>query len=125
MFEQKVNEFVGYQLQPHLGNMLDQIPKMEKDPPKANKEMLEKLAFDFNNNWKNAIEALNADLSKTFPNFRNGARVLQAVLTQFVLLYKRFITIWDAALKSQKTKVVPVGMQTVLVEIKKYRSTFA
>jgi hypothetical protein len=41
-----------------------------------------------------------------------------------VVVYGRFITVWDGATKGVKTRVTPVGLQTVLVEVKKYRSQF-
>lgn len=125
MFEEKVVEFSGYQLQPHIGNLLETLPKLEKDSSKATKEILEKIANEFNSNWKAAIESINEEIGQVFTNFRNGARVLHAVLTQLVLFYKRFLTIWDAVAKPKGSKVVPIGIQSVLVEIKKYRSAFS
>jgi vacuolar protein sorting-associated protein 52 len=94
--------------------------------------MLSQIAIEFNTNWKASIEKINDDLNKVFPNFKLGARVLHATLTALVLFYKRyvstknrFLAVWDIALKGQKTKVAPVGIQTLLVEIKKFRSTFS
>ncbi|KAJ3302058.1 Vacuolar protein sorting-associated protein 52 [Kappamyces sp. JEL0829] len=124
LLEQKTEEFVGYQLTPHIGNLIEALPRLEKDPQKAIKEVLEKLAVDFNTNWKPSIEKIHEDLTKVFPNFKNGAHVLHATLAALVLYYKRFLTVWDVACKGVKTKVVPIGIQTVLVEIKKYRSQF-
>ena len=42
MFEEKVKEFSGYQLQPYVGTLLENLPKLEQDPSKASKENLEK-----------------------------------------------------------------------------------
>ena len=85
---------------------------------------LELIAGDFNLKWKGSIGAINEAISQTFPNFQNGAKILHAALSQYILIYKRFISLWERKFTNVKPKVSPVGIQTLLVEIKKYRSTF-
>lgn len=121
----KLQEFVIHQLTPHIGSMIDSLPKLESEPLKASKDLLEKLAIDFNTNWKSSIEKIHTELTKSFPNFQNGARVLHATLTALVIYYKRFLSVWDTCLKGQKTKLVPIGIQPLLVEIKRFKSTFS
>ena len=87
--EEKTAEFVNIQLLPHIGTLIEHLPRFEKDPAKASKDMLSQIAIEFNTNWKTSIEKINDDLTKVFPNFKLGARLLHATLTALVLFYKR------------------------------------
>jgi hypothetical protein len=55
-----------------------------------------------------------------FSNFKNGTTVLHAVLGQLIVYYTKFLDI----LERRNLRIQPVGVQTVMVEIKKFRSTF-
>lgn len=85
------------------------------------KARFEKVATEFNNVWKQGLSNINTSVIQSFTNFQNGAKILHAVLTQALLYYKRFLTIWETRFGNRKTNVYPVGLQAVMVEIKKYR----
>jgi hypothetical protein len=87
-------------------------------------ERFEKVASEFNNTWKSSIAEINGSILQAFPNFQNGARILHSALTQILLFYKRFLTLWEKKFTGKGRRVHPVGIQSVMVEIKKFRSTF-
>ncbi|KAI8893007.1 Sac2 family-domain-containing protein [Globomyces pollinis-pini] len=117
----KMEEFVSLILTPHMGTMIDYVNKTEGQPKLINKDLIEKLALEFNNNWKVFISELNESIMGTFSNFQNGAKILHATLTQIILW---FISLWEVYFKGTKSKVQPIGIQSLLVEVKKYKSTF-
>lgn len=126
LLTQKTHEFVQegkltldfiIELQPFLGSLIFLLNQPQKDP-----QSLDFISKEFNEKWKSSLQSIADSITLAFPNFQNGARVLHIALTQFVLHYKAFISIVDQ--QKGKTKVTPVGIQTVLVEIKKFKSNF-
>jgi vacuolar protein sorting-associated protein 52 len=107
--------YSNLELQPHLGSMIFLL-NHPQDP-----QSLDFISQEFNQKWKSSLQTIADSITQNFPNFQNGARVLHIALTQYVLHYKNFIALVD---KQGKTKVTPVGLQTVLVEIKKFKSAF-
>ncbi|KAJ3013996.1 Vacuolar protein sorting-associated protein 52 [Thoreauomyces humboldtii] len=87
-------------------------------------ENFERVASEFNQNWKNALGAINQSVMHSFANFQNGARILHHALTQLLLYYKRFFALWEKRFSNKKPKVQPIGLHSVMVEIKKFRSSF-
>jgi hypothetical protein len=88
-----------------------------KDP-----QSLDFISQEFNQKWKQSLQNIHDSIIQAFPNFQNGARVLHIALTQYVLYYKSFVSVVDSF--RGKTKVSTVGIQTVLVEIRKFKSAF-
>lgn len=86
-------------------------------------DKLERISTEFNNGWKTHINNMNTSILQAFPNFQNGARILHAALTQFLLYYRRFLALWEKRV-GKKSKVQPVGIQSLMVEIKKFKSNF-
>ena len=63
---------------------------------------------------------------QSFPNFQTGTRILQTALTELVLFYRRFLNLWEKRFASKaRPKTVPIGIQAVMVEIKKFRYVFS
>jgi hypothetical protein len=122
LLESKSLEFVEEELYPQLTLMLQLISKAEKIKiGQSDHEQIYLIANDFNQRWKAVIQILYDNISQTFPNFQNGARILHMCLARLLVYYKTFLGIWEKQFGSGKTKVVPVGLQSLLVEIKKYR----
>jgi hypothetical protein len=93
-------------------------------------ELFDRVAADFNAHWPRHLATLNASVMASFPNFQNGARVLDAVFARFLQYYSRFLALWDKKFVQanppvKRARVQPVGVQTVMVEIKKFRSDFS
>ncbi|KAI8809917.1 Sac2 family-domain-containing protein [Cladochytrium replicatum] len=126
VLESKTSEFVDEELKPYFGEMVSFIHQFENDPKleQLHAERFERVAVEFNNNWSNALNSINSSVIQCFSNFQNGARILQAVLTQLLLYYKRYLTMWEKRFHYNKQRVQPVAMQNVMLEIKKYRSAF-
>jgi hypothetical protein len=87
------------------------------------------VANDFNTNWKPALGSLNQSIMKSFSNFQTGTRILQKALTDLVVYYQRFIGLWEKRFGGglsggRMPKAAPIGLQSVLVEIKKFKSNF-
>ncbi|KAJ1975224.1 Vacuolar protein sorting-associated protein 52 [Dimargaris verticillata] len=89
---------------------------------------------EFNTTFKDSLANINAAVIRSFSNFKNGTTILHSVLGQLILYYSRFHQLYDrhvakktkggggsTAMAGQRT---PVGVQNVMVEIKKYKSNF-
>ncbi|KNC96426.1 uncharacterized protein SPPG_08323 [Spizellomyces punctatus DAOM BR117] len=126
VLDSKINEYVEEELKPHFLGLMTFVIAAESDPNVVNlqEEKFERVAADFNTCWKNALTSINQSVMQNFSNFQNGARILHAALTQLLLFYKRFFTLWEKRFVTKKPKVQPVGLQSVMVEIKKFRSSF-
>jgi hypothetical protein len=62
---------------------------------------------------------------QSFPNFQTGSRILQTALTELVQFYRRFNALWEKRFDgSIKPKVFPISLQSVIVEMKKFKSNF-
>lgn len=90
--------------------------------PTKDPQSLDFITTEFNQKWRGSLQNIADSITAAFPNFQNGARILHTALTHYVLLYKRFLALVDES--RGKTKVTPIGLQTVLVEIKKFKSNF-
>lgn len=123
--DSKIEEFVHGQLQVHIGKMM----KFVVDTETANLSLtdahvFEAISSDFNNNWKTHISTVTQSIPAYFPNFENGARIMHTALGQLVMFYKRFIALWERKFGNRAGRTQPVGLQNVLVEIKKFKSNF-
>ncbi|TPX61117.1 hypothetical protein SpCBS45565_g07345 [Spizellomyces sp. 'palustris'] len=127
VLDSKINEYVEEELKPHFLGLMTFVIAAESDPNVVNlqEEKFERVAADFNTCWKNALTSINQSVMQNFSNFQNGARILHAALTQLLLFYKRFFTLWEKRFVTKKPKVQPVGLQSVMVEIKKFRNGIA
>lgn len=120
LLSQRIQDFVVEELQPHMGSMLyflNQSPQAQRDA-----QSLDLIAQEFNGKWKSSLSDIADSITSTFPNFQNGARVLHITLTQYVVNYRKFLALMDEM--SGKMRIAPVGIQNVLVEIKKFKSSF-
>ncbi|KAJ3010115.1 Vacuolar protein sorting-associated protein 52 [Thoreauomyces humboldtii] len=126
ILEAKINEYVEEELRPFFASLMRFVDSAENDLNIVGlqEENFERVASEFNQNWKNALGAINQSVMHSFANFQNGARILHHALTQLLLYYKRFFTLWEKRFSNKKPKVQPMGLQSVMVEIKKFRSSF-
>lgn len=82
---------------------------------------LEEIAVNFNRTWKAVLSTINTTVIHAFPNFQNGSRILQALFTRLVVYYQSFVDLWQRRFGPDGAGaggVVPVNLQTVLVELK-------
>ncbi|KAI9202758.1 Sac2 family-domain-containing protein [Polychytrium aggregatum] len=126
ILENRTDEFVEEELRPYFGTLMGLVAEGEQHPDllKMDGDKFERIADNFNNSWKQAIGTINNSIIQSFTNFQNGARILQSALTRLLLYYKRFLVLWEKRFGSRKQRVQPVGLQSVMVEIKKFRSNF-
>ncbi|KAJ3165680.1 hypothetical protein HDU88_003873 [Geranomyces variabilis] len=124
--ETKINEYVDEELKPFFSSLMRFVDSAENDLNIVGlqEENFERVATDFNGNWKPALGSINQSVMQSFANFQNGARILHHALTRLLLYYKRFATLWEKRYQNKKPRVQPVGLQSVMVEIKKFRSNF-
>lgn len=117
----QTNAFVDEQLKPYFGALIDCVKKSEQQP-QATIEIpdLERISAHFAQTWRQSLKSINASVIQYFSNFKNGTTVLHAVLGQLIVYYTKFLDI----LEKRNLRIQPVGVQTVMVEIKKFRSTF-
>ena len=89
-------------------------------------EIFDQVSSDFASTWRQSITSINTSVIQHFTNFKNGTTILHAVLGQLIIYYTRFCNMLEEALKDGKirTRHHPVNVQSVMVEIKKFRSNF-
>ncbi|KAJ2722046.1 Vacuolar protein sorting-associated protein 52 [Coemansia sp. Benny D115] len=127
-----VLEFAETELERHFGYLKQFVVDAEQhtDIGQISAEDLSKVAGCFNGEWRAQIAAINSSIIQSFSNFRTGTEILHAVLGQLIIYYTRFHSLYDKRFARRTgTGVVvpqqqPVGVQNVMVEIKKYRNNF-
>jgi len=129
VLDQKTQEYVEEELNPLFASLISFVGLMEPEQNLAavDTSKFEKVAGDFNTSWKPAINTINSSVIQSFPNFQNGSRILHVVLTHLLLYYKRFLVLWEKRFTGASKKVggvFPIGVQAVMVEIKKFKSVY-
>ncbi|KAJ8328797.1 Vacuolar protein sorting-associated protein 52 [Batrachochytrium dendrobatidis] len=120
-------EFVDNELDQYIHDMVELVQKYETvdNLSFVDAEKFEQVATDFNATWKSTINNMYISITQAFPNFQNGARILHTAMTQFLLFYRRFLTCFERRFsQGKKSRVQPVGIQSLMVEIKKFKSSF-
>jgi len=142
---QTIALFVEEELKPYLGDLISFIRMVEiaGGVSKVQLEHFERTSFNFSNTWRQSLLAINTSVIQHFSSFKNGTLVLHQVLGQLIVYYTRFHSLLDEKLQqlgasagdessSSTVKATstrgwghqPVGVQTVMVEVKKFRSNF-
>ncbi|KAG0332721.1 Vacuolar protein sorting-associated protein 52 [Podila horticola] len=134
--------FVEEELDPYFGDLISFIKmvNISGGVSKVSLEHFERASYNFTNSWRQSLLAINTSVIQHFSSFKNGTMVLHQVLGQLIVYYTRFHTMLDEklqqlqALAAANTSGVttstrswshqPVGIQTVMVEVKKFRSNF-
>ncbi|KAI8388434.1 Sac2 family-domain-containing protein [Radiomyces spectabilis] len=122
MLNLQISAFVDEQLKPYFGSLIDCVKRAEKNRASVDQGELERVCASFAQTWRQSLTGINASVIQYFSNFKNGTTVLHAVLGQLIVYYTKFLDMLEDA--KIINKVQPVGVQTVMVEIKKFRSTF-
>lgn len=123
------------ELAPYFGLLMNFVLRTEADPKfttldpgKSSIIMSErfiKIASDFNSTWKTSLASINSTIMQSFPNFQTGTRILQTALTELVQFYRRFNALWEKRFEGTNApKVFPISLQSVIVEMKKFKSNF-
>ncbi|KAG0043050.1 Vacuolar protein sorting-associated protein 52 [Gryganskiella cystojenkinii] len=141
---QTIALFVEEELKPYLGDLISFIRMVEiaGGVSKVQLEHFERTSYTFSNTWRQSLLAINTSVIQHFSSFKNGTLVLHQVLGQLIVYYTRFHSLLDeklqqlgAAAGDESSTTVkatstrgwghqPVGIQTVMVEVKKFRSNF-
>ncbi|GJJ69334.1 vacuolar protein sorting-associated protein 52 [Entomortierella parvispora] len=142
---QTIALFVEEELKPYVGDLISFIRMVEiaGGVSKVQLEHFERTSFNFSNTWRQSLLAINTSVIQHFSSFKNGTLVLHQVLGQLIVYYTRFHSLLDEKLQqlgasagdeslSSTVKATstrgwghqPVGVQTVMVEVKKFRSNF-
>ncbi|KAI8091254.1 Sac2 family-domain-containing protein [Gilbertella persicaria] len=112
----QTSAFVDEQLKPYFGAMI----QLTKASGPIEIPDLERISAHFSQTWRQSLKSINASVIQYFSNFKNGTIVLHAVLGQLIVYYTKFVSL----VEKHAARIQPVGVQTVMVEIKKFRSTF-
>lgn len=133
--------FVEEQLKPFFGDIIDCVKSVEQNkikPMEFSSTQLEKISTHFAQTWRQSLNAINTSIIQYFSNFKNGTTILHATLGQVIVYYTKFIDLLEKRYSDRKQgagtangslgitgwKVQPVGVQTVMVAVKSFRSTF-
>ncbi|CAO3639266.1 unnamed protein product [Mucor fragilis] len=121
----QTSAFVDEQLKPYFGALIDLVKKSEtmQDLTVIEIPDLERITAHFAQTWRQSLKSINASVIQYFSNFKNGTTVLHAVLGQLIVYYTKFLNILERR-GGGASRIQPVGVQTLMVEIKKFRSTF-
>ncbi|KAK4512283.1 DNA repair protein rad52 [Mucor velutinosus] len=121
----QTSAFVDEQLKPYFGALIDLVKKSEHMQDLTTIEIpdLERITAHFAQTWRQSLKSINASVIQYFSNFKNGTTVLHAVLGQLIVYYTKFLNILERR-GGGASRIQPVGVQTLMVEIKKFRSTF-
>ncbi|KAL2914393.1 Vacuolar protein sorting-associated protein 52 [Polyrhizophydium stewartii] len=120
---ERTTEFVEEELQQYIGLMISFVDQHEltDNLSQVDADSFERIANDFNNSWKTSINAMNNSITQAFPNFQNGARILHTAMTQFLVYYRRFLACFERRFNGKRARVQPVGIQSLMFEIKKFK----
>ncbi|KAJ2399156.1 Vacuolar protein sorting-associated protein 52 [Coemansia sp. RSA 2559] len=133
-----VLEYAEVELENHFGYLKQFVVDAEQqsDIGQISSEDLSRVVGVFNAEWRTKIAVINSSIIQSFSNFRTGTEILHAVLGQLIIYYTRFHSLYDkrSARRSGSGSgsgsgggnavSQPVGVQNVMVEIKKYRNNF-
>ncbi|KAG9300693.1 hypothetical protein G9A89_023491 [Geosiphon pyriformis] len=128
LLNSKVGGFVEEELEPYFGGLIAFVKMAQeaKDINELDPEMFERVSADFSATWRQSITSINSSVIQNFSNFKNGTAVLHAVLGQLIIYYTNFHNCLEMRMKDGTLRVrqQPVGVQAVMVEIKRFRSNF-
>ena len=118
IFQSKMKEFIDDTIGPPLGIMWKLVSAGDSDtsPP----EIYVQAAEQFNQVWKKSIENISSSIKQQFST-KLGEIVLHETLKEVLICYKAFLQQWDKVFIGRKPQLIPVGFQTLLVEMKKYK----
>ncbi|KAJ1737274.1 Vacuolar protein sorting-associated protein 52 [Coemansia sp. Benny D160-2] len=127
-----VLEYAEVELENHFGYLKQFVidAEQQSDIAQITSEDLGRVVSVFNAEWRSKIAAINSSIIQSFSNFRTGTEILHAVLGQLIIYYTRFHSLYDKRFARRSssgggtTSQQPVGVQNVMVEIKKYRNNF-
>jgi hypothetical protein len=86
---------------------------------------MERVASEFNVNWRTKLSMLNTLVMQQFPTFSTSTFVLQAILSKLLVYYSKFYQAMQQPSVKLQTKTIPIDLQTVMVEIKKFKASSA
>ena len=88
-------------------------------------EKITQLIRGFNSDWKRAIDSINADVMRSFTNFKSGTQILQAALTQLMQIYHRLQKIMSQSpFRNWPIKNELINIHNIMVEVKKHKFNF-
>ncbi|KAJ1964007.1 Vacuolar protein sorting-associated protein 52 [Dipsacomyces acuminosporus] len=137
-FATTVLEFAESELERHFGYLRQFVVEAEQqsDIGQIGADSMSQVARMFNAEWRSQISSINSSIIQSFSNFRTGTEILHAVLGQLIIYYTRFHSLYDkrfarrggssnsSSTGASSNVCQPVGVQNVMVEIKKYRNNF-
>ncbi|KAJ2908828.1 Vacuolar protein sorting-associated protein 52 [Coemansia aciculifera] len=122
--------FAESELEKHFGYLKQFVVDAERqsDIGQISADELGRTASVFNGEWRGQISAINSSIIQSFSNFRTGTEILHVVLGQLIIYYTRFHSLYDKRIARRVAGASeicqPVGVQSVMVDIKKYRNNF-
>ncbi|KAG4102270.1 Vps52-domain-containing protein [Neocallimastix lanati (nom. inval.)] len=132
LFNNKMMEYVEEELNVYIGSMMQLLNKINyTQKNNITDDSYINVARAFNQNWKAYLQNINDDIYKSFPNYQTCSLALHLVLQQYVFYYTKFYEAWDNYFNSptdsntrKQPKIQPIGTHSIMVEIKKYKSSF-
>ncbi|KAF6039990.1 vps52 [Bugula neritina] len=86
---------------------------------------ISQLIRGFNADWKKAIDSINADIMRSFTNFKSGTQILQTALTQLIQFYHRLQKVMSQPpFRNWPIKNDLINIHNIMVEVKKHKFTF-
>ncbi|KNC75775.1 hypothetical protein SARC_11707 [Sphaeroforma arctica JP610] len=125
----RIQSYVQEELAPYFGKLImfvgETEPLLAEGKVQLDQARVEKLVRSFAQDWRRAIDDINADVLQSFTNFTAGTEILQAVLTGLIIYYQRFLAIMaKAPFNTLSCRHELINIHHVMVEVKKHRATF-
>lgn len=128
----RIHDFVEELIYPYFGTMMTFVKDcevyLERDDMKsleAEEKKVTTIVKNFNSNWRKAIEDVNREVMTSFSNFKCGNNIQQTALTQVIQYYHRFHKIVSMnPFKNNPIRTELINIHQLMVEIKKYKSSF-
>eukprot|EP00048_Salpingoeca_helianthica_P024708 m.34679 g.34679 ORF g.34679 m.34679 type:complete len:710 (+) comp9546_c0_seq3:57-2186(+) len=127
----RTREYVEEALRPSFGGIMAFVRDTEVHQARGvdletipiDQRRIQGLIRAFAADWKRAIDAIDADVMRSFSNFKVGTVVLQEVLTQLVVYYERFLTILRQPGIAKRTGTFSdlIDRHHIIVEVKKHK----
>lgn len=126
-----INDYLEEELLSYFGNLIVLIKDSEmlKDSSSISFDRFQKVAQEFNLNFKRALTNMNTFIMSSFPNFKNGTFILHSILKQLFVYYQKYWLLLEQMYGKQLQskfggKDEPMSIQTVVTELKKYKTNF-
>ncbi|RWS27982.1 vacuolar protein sorting-associated protein 52-like protein [Leptotrombidium deliense] len=132
LLHKRIHDYVEDLLCQHFSTMICFVKDCEAYQEKCDVSAIQReegkigdIVKSFNGGWRKSIEEINREVLNSFTNFKCGNNIQQTALTQIIQYYHRFHKlVTSTPLKNTAVRSSLMNIHQLMVEIKKYKTTF-